>query len=78
MANILVYAKQAVNKIVLETLTANQKGVHNRLSVALVTSVFYTIHKIVNTAEFVGKVLDTVIDSLGFLAPKAALVRPKQ
>lgn len=35
VAGISVYVKKAVNELVLEMLTASQKGVHSRLTAAL-------------------------------------------
>lgn len=73
-----VHVKEAVNKFVLERLTAKPEGVDDLLSVVLETSVIRTIYMVVNSPEFIRRFLGGIIDNLGFIAPVAALVKLEQ
>lgn len=75
VASIPVHVEEAVNKLVLETLTANKKGVNNRLSAALETLGIRTVQKVVNPPEFISRFSDDVIDNPRFITPVAALVK---
>lgn len=75
VGGIPVHIEQVVNKLVLETVTANQEGLNNRLSAALETLVVRIVHKVVNASEFVSRFSDAVINSPGCIAPVVALVK---
>lgn len=78
MADIPVHVEETINRFLLETLTTRRKGVDNHLSVALEMLAVRTIHKIVNSPRFISRLLDTIIDSPGFIALVAALVKSEQ
>lgn len=68
--------KEPVNMLVLEMLAMNQTGLNTSLSAALKTLVVHTVQKVVNSTKFINLLSEGVIDSPGFTAPIAALVKP--
>lgn len=78
VAGIPVHVEEAVYKLVLETQTANQKGVDNRL--------FGSLGDVSRPHRIKGRVLtgvhrlisDAAIDNPGFIAPKTVLVKSEQ
>lgn len=57
-AGIPIHIEGAVDNLVLESLSANQKGVDKRLQAAIETLVVRTVHKVVNLPEFISRFLD--------------------
>lgn len=53
VAGFLLHVEEVVNKLVLEMLSANQKGADKRLSAALETLVVRIVNKVVNPLEFI-------------------------
>lgn len=86
LAGILVHIEEAENKLVLETLTAGQKSVDNRLLATLETLVLHTVQKVENSSESMDsdefstfcKFLDVVIDNHGLITPMTAFVKSEQ
>lgn len=72
-----VDVKEAASNLVFRTPTANQKGVDNHLLAALETLVVCTVHKVVNSSEFMSRFSDAVIDRLWFVALVAISIKLK-
>lgn len=64
--------------MVLETVMAQKKRVDNRLSAVLVSLSARTVTKTVNAPKFIDRIAEAVIDSPGFVASVAALVKSKK
>lgn len=75
MVGIPVQVLKALNSLVLETPTANQKVVDNRLLAALETFVVQIVNKVVNLQKFMSRLSNAVIDIPGLVTPVAALVK---
>lgn len=78
MAGITVHVEEAVNKLVLESLTANKKGIYNCLLVVLEVLVINSVHKVVNSPEFMIQSLNAVIRNPGFIAAMVACDKSEQ
>lgn len=74
----MVQVEGVINRLVQETLTEIHKGVHNRPLEALETLLVHTVHKTVNSPEFISRYLVPVIDNPRFTAPVVVLVNLEQ
>lgn len=77
-AGISKHIEEALNRLVHETLTKSQNGIGNRVMGALETFVVHTVEKVVISPEYMGEVLDAVIDSPGFVIPVVVLSRSEE
>lgn len=57
---------------------ASQSGVHNRPSAAINYFVVRTLQKIVSSTESISRFLEPVVDSPGYIALVAELVKSKR
>lgn len=63
VAGVPVHVKEAMKKMVLETLNKSKTRVYNRLSVDLEDLVLRTMQKVVDSLEFISLFSDAVIDN---------------
>lgn len=78
VAGKLLHVEEAISKLAMETLTTTQKHAINLLTAALKTLFFRTVHKAVNSPEFISRFSDVLIDNSGIIAPLAAHFKSKQ
>lgn len=67
MADIPAHVEQALNNLVLDTLTTIRKDVDNLVSAALEVFALHAVRKVLNRPEMMSQVLDAVINNLGFI-----------
>lgn len=67
-----------MTKLVLETFTAQHKGVNNRLSAALESLTELIVTKLMRSPQTFAEVTETVIEHPGFIALTAAFLKAEQ
>lgn len=77
VGSVYLHVEEAVNRLVLETLTADQEGVDNCLSTDLEILVVRPVNVLLNGPVFKSQCFDDVIDKPGFVTRLGALVKSK-
>lgn len=70
--------KEALNNLMLETITTSQKGGNNRVPAAWESIVLRTVQMVVKSRDFIVRFSDRVIDNLECVTAVAAFIKFEQ